>query len=136
MRVTKNDLNLLIKSLNSYGVPVELNWAYGGVRIVRRLHSGGILDVGGRSTNRIIYDRLQAMLDAIALYKDAQEHWRMVPASWPAAVCPTLFVGTKPEADAIASRMTDADGITYLATNVGRIHCDNLEGLERVTIIS
>lgn len=133
MRVTKNDLNLLIKSLNDLGVPVALDIAYGGYRLIdSRTHN----DIGGRDTCRVIYDRLQAMLAGVQLYKDMQETWRMVPTSWPAAVCPALFVGTKPEADAVASRMTDADGITYEATNAGRIHCDNLEGVERVTIIS
>lgn len=78
-RVNETDLEAFITSVNgklaSLGVDkkVELDFAYGGVRIVGQSgDSNGRFDLSDRGTKRQAYDYLRAMDEALYMVQQAQ----------------------------------------------------------------
>jgi hypothetical protein len=137
MRVSKQDLQDLIDQLNKLGLPVELNWAYGDVQVMRRSKSGGREDVSGRGTKSEIYDYLRAMLAGVQLYQDGLRFWTMRATSWPALVNPVVYVATESQARESAARQSSADGVEYVVETLNGVnHCESLDGIRRITILN
>jgi len=67
-RVTKEQMYSMLEDLNRIkkmdGAKFAFNWAYGGVRLVKRYDAtGGEADLTDRGTSRQIYDIMRGIVD-------------------------------------------------------------------------